>query len=167
MGLIGKQAQPPYLYLNFQVAVGLASTFARCSWLRWFFGPGSSSFARHYSSVFEHLPYDAAVRDVNRDLKFQCLSANRTEFVAEAPSATYVWSLNAGENKPREHTALLYTAGDAPDKFFTMIASECTLWVTYDKRYSYPEECDKKHFELCGEGVSLFDKELCGDDDAL
>ncbi|KAL1467482.1 hypothetical protein MTO96_042148, partial [Rhipicephalus appendiculatus] len=42
----------------------------------------------------------------------------------------------------------------------------CTLWVAYENRYNYAEECDKAYTELCGEGVSLFTKELCGDDEA-
>ncbi|XP_075752295.1 uncharacterized protein LOC119174133 [Rhipicephalus microplus] len=133
----------------------------------------------------------AGVKDVNREPLFKCLRANRTEFDYQAPSATYLWSLNAGEGKPRNYVPVHYTAGKTSSTFFTSFNSDpsnqkqgwflytdyktcginviksfgyqCILWVDYQKRYSYPEECDKAHAEFCGESVSLYKKELCGD----
>nr|XP_037280109.1 uncharacterized protein LOC119173359 [Rhipicephalus microplus] len=141
--------------------------------------------------VFGQFSDAAGVRDVSRDPMFKCLRANRTEYDLEARSANYVWSLNAGKGNPSKQVAVKYTGGDTPDAIITMVDSDpstrkeghviysnykncgisvmeslghqCTLWVAYENRYSYPESCKRMHRKLCGEGVSLFDKEFCGD----
>ncbi|KAL1476608.1 hypothetical protein MTO96_036389 [Rhipicephalus appendiculatus] len=64
----------------------------------------------------------------------------------------------------RKEAQFIYT--DYKNCAITIIENyghQCTLWVAYSKRYSYPEECDKKQSEMCGESVSLLDKELCDD----
>ncbi|KAL1482708.1 hypothetical protein MTO96_033612 [Rhipicephalus appendiculatus] len=143
--------------------------------------------------IFGEFADSAAVKDVNHNPMFKCLRITRTEYEPEVPFTTYSWSLNAGKGKPRKTATVNYTSGDAPDVFFTTVDSDpstrkeadflysdytscgviamesfghqCTLWVPYEQRYSYPEECNKIHAELCGESVSLFDKELCDDSD--
>ncbi|KAL1421715.1 hypothetical protein MTO96_003980 [Rhipicephalus appendiculatus] len=56
----------------------------------------------------------AGVRDVNRDPMFKCLRANRTEYDSEAPSANYVWSLNAGKGNPRYFTSTVSLLQPSP-----------------------------------------------------
>ncbi|XP_037518773.1 uncharacterized protein LOC119395835 [Rhipicephalus sanguineus] len=141
--------------------------------------------------LFSQFSDVVAVKDVNRNPMFKCLRTIRTEYDTETPSATYDWSLNAGEDKPRKHASVQYTSGDAPASFFTTVDSDpstreearflyadfktcgvtviesfgyqCTLWVAYENRYSYPECRDGMNADLCGESVSLSDKGLCND----
>ncbi|KAL1472588.1 hypothetical protein MTO96_039235 [Rhipicephalus appendiculatus] len=51
--------------------------------------------------IFEDFLDCAGVKDVNRDPMFKCLRASRTEYDMEVPSATYIFSLNAGKGNPR------------------------------------------------------------------
>ncbi|XP_075750532.1 uncharacterized protein LOC119173359 isoform X2 [Rhipicephalus microplus] len=95
------------------------------------------------------------------------------------------------KTKFKKQVTVKYTGGDTPDAIITMVDSDpstrkeghviysdykncgisvmeslghqCTLWVAYKNRYSYPESCKRMHRKLCGEGVSLFDKEFCDD----
>ncbi|KAL1477259.1 hypothetical protein MTO96_035880 [Rhipicephalus appendiculatus] len=115
--------------------------------------------------LFTQFPDVVAVKDVNPNPILKCLRTIRTQYDSETPSATYDWSLNAGQDpSTREEARFLYadfkTCGITVMEIF---GHQCTLWVAYENRYSYPEDCDKAHADLCGESVSLFDKELCDD----
>ncbi|KAH7946623.1 hypothetical protein HPB52_002143 [Rhipicephalus sanguineus] len=64
-----------------------------------------------------------------------------------------------------DDASIIVASGSAAHESLTTVDvfGECTLWVAYEDRYSYPEECDEVHTELCGESISLFDKEHCDD----
>uniref|UniRef100_L7LT63 Putative group ii salivary lipocalin n=1 Tax=Rhipicephalus pulchellus TaxID=72859 RepID=L7LT63_RHIPC len=103
-----------------------------------------------------------ALRDVNQDPMFKCLTATFIDFDRDVPSATYQWSLNAGENAPRKNVTLHYTKGPSVDSATLVVDSECTLWARKTTEHIVPEECFKKHATLCGNGVSLYDNDTCG-----
>ncbi|KAK8765245.1 hypothetical protein V5799_032147 [Amblyomma americanum] len=140
--------------------------------------------------LFEHFDDVVAVRDTNPDPMFKCLAAKRVAFDPDVPSATYRWSLNVDGDEEKKYPLIHYTAGPTPDAVNAVVNSDtghpdtqrflytdyetcgilethyfgnqCILWVPTDLRDSFPEECLKKHTEICGEGVSLYDKNLCG-----
>ncbi|XP_077486048.1 uncharacterized protein LOC144097148 isoform X1 [Amblyomma americanum] len=138
--------------------------------------------------VFEAVLYAVAVRDVNTDPMLKCLTARRTDLDLEVPSATYVWSLNAGEDQPRKNATLYFTPApsdatarlvvnsdvDHPDYVRYLYTDEecgimevhyfgyqCTLWVPEIVGDTIPEHCLWVHAMICGEGVPLYDKKVC------
>ncbi|KAL1468538.1 hypothetical protein MTO96_041429, partial [Rhipicephalus appendiculatus] len=98
----------------------------------------------------------AGVRDVNRDPMFKCLRANRTEYDSEAPSANYVWSLNAGKGNPRKHAVVKYTGGDTPDIIITTVDSDPSTRAEGSIIYSDYENCGISIIESLGHHKTAF-----------
>ncbi|KAH6927529.1 hypothetical protein HPB50_005546 [Hyalomma asiaticum] len=51
--------------------------------------------------ILAALPFAMAIKDTNTNPLFKCLTAKRVQYDPRGPSATYEWSLNAGDGKPR------------------------------------------------------------------
>uniref|UniRef100_G3MQ64 Lipocalin/cytosolic fatty-acid binding domain-containing protein n=1 Tax=Amblyomma maculatum TaxID=34609 RepID=G3MQ64_AMBMU len=139
--------------------------------------------------IFSQFLDVAAVLDTNANPIFKCLTATRISFDEEIPEATYRWTLNVHGSDEMKYPLVHYTPASTPDTVHTVINSDtshstisrflytdcetcailqaqsfgpqCTLWVRPDLRDSIPKKCINKYTELCGEGVSLYDKETC------
>ncbi|XP_049272739.1 uncharacterized protein LOC119395836 [Rhipicephalus sanguineus] len=134
----------------------------------------------------------AALRDVNQDPKFKCLTATRVDYDPDVPSATFQWSFNVGKNAPSKNATLHFTKGPSidtanivvdndtartdvvhflyADKGLTCAVMElryfgyqCTLWVRNTTKHAVSKKCFKKHAALCANGVLLYDKDTCSD----
>uniref|UniRef100_G3MQ08 Lipocalin/cytosolic fatty-acid binding domain-containing protein n=1 Tax=Amblyomma maculatum TaxID=34609 RepID=G3MQ08_AMBMU len=133
--------------------------------------------------------YAVAIRDTNENPAFKCLTAKRSNFDAKASSATYVWSLNAGEGEKRKNATFQYVPGDSPNTARVVVNSDtihpdvvsypytdfkscavmevnfrghhCMLWALDEAKDSVNEECLRKHAEICGQGVALYDRDTC------
>ncbi|XP_050028187.1 uncharacterized protein [Dermacentor andersoni] len=138
--------------------------------------------------ILAALPYAVAIKDTNTNPLFKCLTATRIQFDPSGPSATYEWSLNAGDGQPRKNATFYFTLGDSPETATVVVNSDtssrqtirypytdyttcgimevnyeghhCTLWVK-NATATIPEECHRQHTKICGEGVSLYDKDTC------
>nr|XP_037280938.1 uncharacterized protein LOC119174219 [Rhipicephalus microplus] len=138
--------------------------------------------------ILASIPYAEAIKDTNTNPLFKCLTARRIVFDPISPSATYEWSLNAGDGQPRKHATFYFTPGATLDTATVVINSNdstrqtarypytdyttcgimtldfeghhCTLWVK-NATLSVPEECHRQFTKICGEGVSLYDKSAC------
>ncbi|XP_077486140.1 uncharacterized protein LOC144097270 isoform X3 [Amblyomma americanum] len=102
-----------------------------------------------------------AVRDVNRDPKFKCLTATRIDLDANHSSATYRWSLNIVGVEKVKHPVVHWSSDTIPNILTGIVNSECTLWVLSKYKDTVPQECLDKHAELCGKGVTLYDNDHC------
>lgn len=139
--------------------------------------------------ILAAVPFAMAIKDTNTNPLFKCLTAKRVQYDARGPSATYEWSLNAGDGKPRTHATFHFTPGDSLETNTVVINSDvntnqtvrypytdyrtcgimevnyeghhCSLWVK-NATAPVPEECHQQFTKVCGEGVSLYDKETCG-----
>ncbi|KAK8780850.1 hypothetical protein V5799_017808, partial [Amblyomma americanum] len=139
--------------------------------------------------MFSGLIDMVAVRDVNPDPMFKCLTARRIQFDAEAPSATYLWFLHAAEDKETERVAFHFTPGNTSGTTRAIVDSDtshpvvarfpytdysscgvleqnyfgyqCTLWVSDEAKDSISPECLRQYEDICGESVSLYDKNIC------
>ncbi|KAL1477260.1 hypothetical protein MTO96_035881 [Rhipicephalus appendiculatus] len=74
--------------------------------------------------LFQSFPYVVAVRDINPDSTFKCLTATRTEVKPEVPSVEYVWSFNAEEGQDRKEATLLFEPGSTPEATTTIVNSD-------------------------------------------
>ncbi|XP_037579986.1 uncharacterized protein LOC119462829 [Dermacentor silvarum] len=138
--------------------------------------------------ILAAVTYAMAIKDTNTNPSFKCLTAKRILFDPSGPSATYEWSLNAGDGQPRKQATFYFTPSDAPDTATVVVNSDtssrqtvrypytdyttcgimevnyeghhCTLWVK-NATAPIPEECHQQHTKICGEGVSLYDKDTC------
>ncbi|XP_077488705.1 uncharacterized protein LOC144099352 [Amblyomma americanum] len=155
-------------------------------------GPGPNKLQRETPDVFKMfsgLIDMVAVRDVNPDPMFKCLTARRIQFDAEAPSATYLWFLHAAEDKETERVAFHFTPGNTSGTTRAIVDSDtshpvvarfpytdysscgvleqnyfgyqCTLWVSDETKDSISPECLRQYEDICGESVSLYDKNIC------
>ncbi|XP_077486138.1 uncharacterized protein LOC144097270 isoform X1 [Amblyomma americanum] len=130
-----------------------------------------------------------AVRDVNRDPKFKCLTATRIDLDANHSSATYRWSLNIVGVEKVKHPVVHWSSDTIPNILTGIVNSDithpdycvvlysdskaclvwemhyfghqCTLWVLSKYKDTVPQECLDKHAELCGKGVTLYDNDHC------
>uniref|UniRef100_A0A224YLB6 Lipocalin n=1 Tax=Rhipicephalus zambeziensis TaxID=60191 RepID=A0A224YLB6_9ACAR len=138
--------------------------------------------------ILAAIPYAEAIKDTNTNPLFKCLTGRRIVYDPISPSATYEWSLYAGDGQPRTHATFQFTPGDALETATVVINSNtsttqtarypytdyqtcgimeldfeghhCTLWVK-NATVSVPDECHRQFTRICGEGVSLYDKDTC------
>uniref|UniRef100_A0A131Z1L6 Lipocalin n=1 Tax=Rhipicephalus appendiculatus TaxID=34631 RepID=A0A131Z1L6_RHIAP len=141
--------------------------------------------------VFDGFEHAIAITDIDNDSILDCLSAYRTAYDPEAHTATYVWSLASPDgNKSRQHASLHFKAGDTPDTVKFTVGSDdtvevarfrftdyktcavvelphfgdqCTLWVNDGVQDHIPEKCLDQFADICGNGVSHYDAEMCMD----
>ncbi|XP_065301919.1 uncharacterized protein [Dermacentor albipictus] len=136
--------------------------------------------------------FAAAVRDVNQDPMLKCLTATRIDLNLEVPSATFLWSFNRNDSATRKNATLHFTKGPSIDTANIVVDNDtahpdvvrylyadhavtcaimelryfgyqCTLWVRNTTKHSVSKKCFKAHAKLCANGVSLYDKNTCGD----
>ncbi|KAL1421716.1 hypothetical protein MTO96_003981 [Rhipicephalus appendiculatus] len=102
------------------------------------FSASARSFWKHHKHHHETLDAfqilsvngsSVALRDVNQDPMFKCLTATSIDFDRDVPSATYQWSLNAGDNAPRKNVTLHYTKGPSIDTATLVVDSGCLHFV--------------------------------------
>ncbi|XP_077486136.1 uncharacterized protein LOC144097268 [Amblyomma americanum] len=133
--------------------------------------------------------YAVAIRDTNTDPLFKCLTGWRLSYDPKEASATYAWSLNAGEGQKRRNATFQYVPGDTPNTARVVVNSDtihpdvasfpytdfktcavvevnfrghhCMLWALDEAKDSIKEECLRKHAEICGQGIVLYDKDTC------
>ncbi|XP_077523717.1 uncharacterized protein LOC144134764 [Amblyomma americanum] len=117
-----------------------------------------------------------------------CLSAVLTQYNPEASNVTYVWLLREDDGTERPVIHRIYE-GDAPNQVkdfssddpsspatatitytdsetcFVMKTNElgglCILWVNSEFKNNFPQECTLKYEESCGEGVLIYDQDVC------
>ncbi|XP_077486135.1 uncharacterized protein LOC144097267 [Amblyomma americanum] len=139
--------------------------------------------------VMAAVEYAVAIKDTNTDPVFKCLTAWRLTYDAKTPSATYAWSLNAAEGQKTRNATFQYVPGDTPNTARVVVNSDtihpdvisypytdfktcavmkinfrghhCMLWTLDEAKDSIKEECLRKHTEICGQGVTLYDKDTC------
>ncbi|XP_075550494.1 uncharacterized protein LOC142584220 isoform X2 [Dermacentor variabilis] len=135
--------------------------------------------------------FAVAVRDVNQDPMLKCLTATRIDLDLGVPSAAFLWSFNRNESATRNAT-LHFTKGPSIDTANVVVDTDtahpdvvrylyadhavtcaimelryfgyqCTLWLRNTTKNSVSKKCFKAHAKLCANGVSLYDKNTCGD----
>ncbi|XP_075550492.1 uncharacterized protein LOC142584219 [Dermacentor variabilis] len=184
--------KPPMCITNQLPIISMVANLIRLIDTTMIASPGPNQLERETPDaikMFSGLPYVVAARDVNRDPFFKCLTATRTNFDAEEPSATYLWSLNAAQSGEKEYIPFHFTATDRPDILNLVVDSDtshpdlarfqytdyascgvmethyfgyqCTLWVSDETKDSISQECLQQYADICGESVSLYDKEMC------
>ncbi|KAK8780851.1 hypothetical protein V5799_017809 [Amblyomma americanum] len=60
-----------------------------------------------------------------------------------------------------KHPVVHWSSDTIPNILTGIVNSECTLWVLSKYKDSVPQECLDKHAELCGKGVTLYEKDHC------
>ncbi|KAH8021312.1 hypothetical protein HPB51_014981 [Rhipicephalus microplus] len=87
--------------------------------------------------ILASIPYAEAIKDTNTNPLFKCLTARRIVFDPISPSATYEWSLNAGDGQPRKHATFYFTPGATLDTATVVINSNDSTRQT--ARYPYTD----------------------------
>ncbi|KAL1473489.1 hypothetical protein MTO96_022064 [Rhipicephalus appendiculatus] len=141
--------------------------------------------------VFEKFPFAIAISDVNNDTTYECLTAKRAWFDKDAKKGEYIWQLRGHKGKPKKTVSFYVAEGNSPDTFTYMDGSDdatpelgkfyysdykscgvlemsyngpqCILWVAEECKDSPPQECVDQFQKHCGEGVSLYNKDICLD----
>ncbi|XP_037285551.2 uncharacterized protein LOC119178449 [Rhipicephalus microplus] len=140
--------------------------------------------------IFEQHEYGIAMLDVDQDGDLDCLTARRTEFDKDAPSATYVWQLKGLNGKEKREITFHFKPGPTPDQaIFTLDDTdgtehllktlytdyhacallqlpyagreECMLWVTEESKSNVPETCVDQFRQHCGVEVVAYDEDTC------
>ncbi|KAL1482283.1 hypothetical protein MTO96_033897 [Rhipicephalus appendiculatus] len=139
-------------------------------------------------------PRVVAISTSTNDTSFKCLSAVRTNYDAEAKTASYVWLLRGHGGTQRRNVTFTITAADVPDqaKYFVdadnttvytgythytdlqncLITTvtyrdhdHCLLWVKRSVAHAVPQNCLDNYEAKCDVRVPIFDNDLCNDDE--
>nr|XP_050028089.1 uncharacterized protein LOC126523531 [Dermacentor andersoni] len=141
--------------------------------------------------IFQAFANPIAALDIDNDTILECLSARRAEMDPETRTATYVWSLTGDDGKERKHVPFYHMPGDTPDVTLFTVGSksapvevgrflytdykdcavlevlhfgdQCTLWVSEAVLNSIPAGCLEQYADVCGEGASVYDMDVCKD----
>ncbi|KAH8009666.1 hypothetical protein HPB51_018963 [Rhipicephalus microplus] len=139
------------------------------------------------NQIFEQHEYGIAMLDVDQDGDLDCLTARRTEFDKDAPSATYVWQLKGLNGKEKREITFHFKPGPTPDQaIFTLDDTDGTehllktLYTDYHAcallqlPYAGREEADddeelwlKWVFATHPSGLALLDADDDGDLDCM
>ncbi|XP_037510178.1 uncharacterized protein LOC119386959 [Rhipicephalus sanguineus] len=140
--------------------------------------------------IFEMHEYGIAMLDVDQDGDLDCLTARRTEFHKDPPSATYVWMLGGLNGKEKKEIIFHFKPGPTPDQaIFTMDGTdgteqllktvytdyaacallqlpyggreECMLWVTNESKNEVPQTCVDQFRQHCDVEVVAYDEDTC------
>ncbi|XP_075538243.1 uncharacterized protein LOC142572779 [Dermacentor variabilis] len=140
--------------------------------------------------VFEKHPYGVAILDTDNDGDLDCLTAVRTKFDKDGPSADYVWLLKGLNGHVKTNITVHFEKGDAPDKAFVTIDDDdgpqqearaiyadfqtcavmeipyngnpqCMLWTTDEVKDNVPDKCTEQFRKNCDVEVVAYDKESC------
>ncbi|XP_049517582.1 uncharacterized protein LOC119441791 [Dermacentor silvarum] len=140
--------------------------------------------------VFEKHPYGVAILDTDSDGDLDCLTAIRTKFDKDGPTADYVWVLKGLKGHVKKNITFHFQEGDAPDKaFFTVDDADgqkvetraiyadyqtcavlempyngypqCILWATDEVKDNVPSKCTEQFRNNCDVEFTAYDKELC------
>ncbi|XP_075535409.1 uncharacterized protein LOC142570998 [Dermacentor variabilis] len=140
--------------------------------------------------VFETHPYGVAIFDIDNDGDLDCLTAVRTKFDNDGPTADYVWLLKGLNGHVKKNITYHFEKGDAPDKAFVTVDDddrqnqearaiyadyqtcavldipyngkpECTLWTTDEVKDNVPSQCTEQYKKNCEVEVVVYDKESC------
>ncbi|XP_075550522.1 uncharacterized protein LOC142584266 [Dermacentor variabilis] len=124
------------------------------------------------------------------DVQLECLHAQLTQYDLDAGTGTYLWFVkdDGGNEMTIAHQI---TKGDSPGEV-TVVSSndpenpftaavpytdyrmcfilksgdlggQCMLWVNDEYKDGYPRKCTQKYKESCDEGVLIYDKHTCAD----
>ncbi|XP_054931999.1 uncharacterized protein [Dermacentor andersoni] len=139
--------------------------------------------------IFETHPYGVAIFDIDNDGDLDCLTAIRTKYDNDGPSADYVWLLKGLKGHVKKNITYHFKKGDAPDKAFVTVDDdpqnqearafyadfqtcavldipyngkpECTLWTTDEVKDNVPSQCTEQYKKNCEVEVVVYDKESC------
>uniref|UniRef100_A0A131YR96 Lipocalin n=1 Tax=Rhipicephalus appendiculatus TaxID=34631 RepID=A0A131YR96_RHIAP len=140
--------------------------------------------------VFADHEHAIAMLDVDQDGDLDCLTATRTEFNKDIPSATYVWQLGGLNGKEKNQVTFHFKAGPTPDQaIFTQDGTdgsehivktvytdyetcalfqfpyggrqECMLWVTDEAKNNVPQKCVDQFRQHCDVEVVAYDENTC------
>ncbi|XP_037579965.2 uncharacterized protein LOC119462778 [Dermacentor silvarum] len=137
---------------------------------------------------FRHMTAIYASTATAGDVQLECLHAQLTEYDLDAGTGTYLWFVTDDDGKEMTITHQI-TKGDSPDevtvvgsndpenpftatvpytdyrKCFILksgdLGGQCMLWVNDEYKDHYPRKCTQKYKEYCGEGVLIYDKQTC------
>ncbi|XP_054932000.1 uncharacterized protein [Dermacentor andersoni] len=139
-------------------------------------------FKKHSSGV--------AILDTDNDGDLDCVTAVRTKYDDDGPTADYVWLLKGLNGHVKKNITYHFEKGDAPDKAFVTIDDDdgqmqearalyddyqtcavlefpykrnprCMLWTTDEVKDNVPSECTEQFRKKCAVEVVVYDKESC------
>uniref|UniRef100_A0A131YMG4 Lipocalin n=1 Tax=Rhipicephalus appendiculatus TaxID=34631 RepID=A0A131YMG4_RHIAP len=124
------------------------------------------------------------------DVQLECLHAELTEYDLDAGTGTYLWYVKDADGNDMTITHHM-TRGEAPDevtvtgssdpdnpftatvpytdyrKCFVLksgdLGGQCMLWVNNAYKDNYPPKCVRKYKKYCDDGVLIYDKQTCAD----
>ncbi|XP_077515169.1 uncharacterized protein LOC144125557 isoform X2 [Amblyomma americanum] len=140
--------------------------------------------------IFRDFDYGVGILDIDQDGKLDCVTARRTEFDKNGPSATYVWILPGPNGKEKKNVTLHIRAGSAPNKpVFTVGdggapeqaanfiyadyktcsvfelpfdgVQECMLWTSKESKDDVPQHCVEQFEDNCDLKNAAYDKDTC------
>ncbi|KAH6927508.1 hypothetical protein HPB50_004919 [Hyalomma asiaticum] len=144
--------------------------------------------------IYRHLGDVFAVSDVNDDGVFECTEAVLTDYQTEPKTATYLFLFKGPHGTQKKNVSFHVSPSTSPDKITIYMdnnteekyeaqylytdydtctvvkgpyggGNRCILLVARDKADDVPESCMTNFGEKCGVSVSLYNKDLCPDDE--
>ncbi|KAL1474151.1 hypothetical protein MTO96_021380 [Rhipicephalus appendiculatus] len=143
--------------------------------------------------MLENFPFAVPVYSSDNNPALECMTSNRVWLNPAEKKGEYVWLLQGHHDTPKQTVSVYVYGGSSPDTFRFAMGSydaplqeatvyytdyencvitdmpydghQCILWSEATSKDSLPQKCVDMFKEKCGEGTTLYSKDLCSEDE--